>query len=167
MNPITIKHFPNDLARQELSKISIFDLSQTPSDNLLRWMEKVSYNEGYLLSDISDRNVQIITMRNFSNEFDTEMILNKINLEDDYEKGLSRSKYIGIYFSLCEYLLSLTIKFNLPAQIISRYSTDSYNDDEEFPSHTVSFGLQRSEDNLYVLDNYRYSNVLRIASIIG
>lgn len=169
MRAITVLHFLNEQAQIELSNRRYSEIEHEISQELVDWLEDISFDGKYLLGHLSNPSRQInnCVASNIINEFDIEMTLNKIHLQDDYPEGLSKYRFIGIYFKICVFLQSFLLRSDLNREIICWYSTDSYNEETEYPSHTVSFALRRSDSPLYSLNGSNFPNVFHIGTLIG
>lgn len=168
MKKLTMQHFLNEKASLILSNKTFDELECAPSINLKKWLDGISIHNGYLLSPIENPESQINSSKEYmDSQFSIEMHLNKIHLQDDYEFKLENEKYIGLYFYICSYMQQFLITRNLSSDVILWYSTDSYNENEEYPSHTSSFALVRTDKDLYPLESINYKNDFHIGTRIS
>ena len=168
MKQVTLQHFLNDKAYSVMSEKSFSEINCEPSDSLKEWLGGISIVNGYLISKIENAEQQIQNCKEYmKDEFWIEMHLNKIHLQDDYMERLPNEKYIGLYIYICNFFQKLIISGNSEISVVLWYSTDAYNEEEEFPSHTVSFAMERKESSAYPLNSDNYHNVFHIGKRIS
>ncbi|WP_275789355.1 hypothetical protein [Pararhizobium gei] len=168
MKKMSMQHFLNEKASLILSKKTFNELECTPTIELKNWLDSISIRNGYLLSSLENQENQINSAKEYmDSEFAIEIHLNKIHLEDDYELDLEKHKYIGLYFYICCYMQQFLINKNLTEDVILWYSTDCYNENEEYPSHTASFALVRTDKDLYPLETMNYKDDFHIGTRIS
>ncbi|HLP66060.1 MAG TPA: hypothetical protein VK181_00920 [Rhizobium sp.] len=168
MKTVTIQHVLNETARHRMAGKTFNELMCDPSENLKQWLSEISLRDGYFTSWGRDSENVINAAREYiADAFSMEMHVNKIHLQDDYKDGLDVVRYIGIYFYICNFIQYYVMSNEAPSSVILWYSTDAYNEDEEFPSHTVSFAMERARHNRYPLDSDNYRNVFHIGTRIS
>lgn len=168
MKQVTLQHFLNDKAYSVLSDTAFLEVIHQPSDNLQKWLDGISIHDGYLLSKLDNTDKQIKDCKTYlDDDFAIEMQLNKIHLQDDYPEGLDKQHYLGLYIYICLFLQKFAIRNNIKNELILWYSTDDYNENEEYPSHTVSFAISRTEKNKYPLRSENYRDVFHIGTSIS
>lgn len=122
---------------------------------LADWLVEANFHNGYFLGPRNppasiDR--QIAEAAAYLDAFSVEMFLNKVHLEDDLDEDYPAKDVVLIYLGVCNYFARYLVKNRITNPMLLWYSTDAFDLEAEFPSHTMSFGFPRSINDHYNLD---------------
>lgn len=149
-----IEHFFNEKAADVLrNRASCFKV--LVPENLTGWISKVEFYRGYFIGpreprESTDRQIADAVER--LDDFSVEMFLNKVHLEDDTPDNFPPADYVLIYFAVCDYFARYLLQHGVKKPMLLGYSTDAFETDAEYPSHTINFGFPRSDKDYYHLD---------------
>ncbi|WP_075292608.1 hypothetical protein [Pararhizobium arenae] len=149
-----IGHRFNEMAADVVAR-SAGLFTPTLPKGLVDWLVEASFYNGYFLgprnppASIDKQTSEAATRLD---DFSVEMFLNKIHLQDDLEDDYPAQDIILIYFAICDYFARYLVKNRITKPMLLWYSTDAFDADAEFPSHTMSFGFPRSTSDYYNLD---------------
>lgn len=149
-----IEHFYNEKAANMLRK-GVGRIDPRLPQDLRDWLTQAKFYDGYFLGPRTPRdsvNRQITRSAERLDDFSVEIMLNKLHLEDNLGKDLPPDEYIMVYFDICDHFARHILKQFITKTMLLWYSTDAFEADAEFPSHTMSFGFPRSENDYYYLD---------------
>lgn len=149
-----IEHFFNEKAASML-RGGAGRIGLPPPKSLCDWISQANFYEGYFLGPREPRasiSRQIAEAAERLDDFSVEITLNKVHLEDDVDDGFPPNDYISMYFAVCDYFSRFLLGQGITKPMLLWYSTDAFESDAEFPSHTMSFGFPRSKKDYYFLD---------------
>jgi hypothetical protein len=149
-----IEHRLNGMAAEVLARSSSLVTPVIPGA-LADWLVEAKFYNGYFLGPRNppasiDR--QIAEAATDLDDCAVEMFLNKVHLQDDLDDGYPPQEVVLIYLAVCEYFARYLVKNRITPPLLLWYSTDAFDPEAEFPSHTMSFGFSRSARDHYYLD---------------
>ncbi|MDM9622455.1 hypothetical protein [Rhizobium sp. S96] len=149
-----IGHRFNEMAAEIVARSTEL-VTPTIPKSLVDWLVEASFYNGYFLGPRNPPgsiDKQIAEATTDLDDFSVEMRLNKVHLQDDLDYAYPAQDMVLIYFSICDYFARYLVKNRITNPMLLWYSTDAFDPDAEFPSHTMSFGFPRSTSDYYTLD---------------
>ncbi len=153
-----IRHRFNEMAAEIVAR-SAGLVTPTIPEGLVDWLAGASFYNGYFLgprNPPASIDKQIGDATKDLDDFSAEMRLNKIHLEDDLADDHPPQDIVLIYFAACDYFARYLVKNRITNPMLLWYSTDAFDPEAEFPTHTMSFGFPRSQSDYYTLDVSQY-----------
>ncbi len=149
-----IEHFYNEKAASRL-RYGAGGLGSKVPKRLSNWITQTEFYQGYFLGPRTPRTSiarQLAETAERLDDFSVEMTLNKIRLNDELGADFPPADFILIYFAVCDYFARFLVEHRITKPMLLWYSTDAFEPDAAFPSHTMSFGFPRLETDYSCLD---------------
>ncbi|MDQ0419270.1 hypothetical protein J2045_000280 [Peteryoungia aggregata LMG 23059] len=162
-----IEHRYNTMAAEVVARSARIVTPVIPKA-LADWLVEARFYNGYFLGPRNpptsiDR--QIAEATTYLDAFSVEMLLNKLHLQDDLDDNYPAHDVVLIYLAVCDYFARYLVMNRITSPMLLWYSTDAFDPDAEFPSHTMSFGFPRSMSDYYPLDISEGSQVRIVTKI--